>query len=253
MSSTAKKSSCIALSSSGSPLLPPMLPRPPTRRWVTFDDLEGAAAVAVAAGLVASASTPALTTTTAPSAVLPCAETVLSSSSIGRVDFSKSLGSERDFESGGIPDGGRLQRSGQQRLSDSKIDGGNGDAESDRYSAFREVRGKKATAGWSGKIRHGSHLLGWSEELLEFGASGSSVCSYSSDDAEAEAASTSPCSSNSSSRRSSQRPSSLCVQEKEGEEEGRNGAAVEEDSWYSTFRNPSWDQSPDRRFVRNFP
>ena len=212
-SSSARKSSCSAVISASE--LPPMLPRPPTRKWVTFDDLEGAAAIASG---ISSASSPVLTNTMASSSTtLVLSSSEGSSVDGGRMDFSKSLGSDGDFESS--PGKLRKQRQQQQRLSDSSLD-------DDRYSAFCEVRRGKRASGWSGKILHGSHVLGWSDEVLECGAS-------SDDSADAP--------SPASSVADSQRPNSICVEDGHGE------------NWYASLRNPSWDQSPDRRFVRNFP
>ena len=230
--------------------LPPLalLPRPPTRKWVTFDNFDSltndetdssfSSSSSVSCPMPPSSSS-VMTMTTAPSSVHGAA-TVLSSS----VSSDSSIASCVETSSSSSPPHHQLQHQHHHRRVDfSRSLGSDGESTSgeDRYSAFGEVRGQDKS-GWSGKILHGSHVLGWSDEVLE--------CNKGSGDGEV-----SPCSSVGSSRRGSQKQgSNTCAEQQQQKVAAPATPGVpDDDSWYSTFRNPSWDQSPDRSFVRNFP
>lgn len=115
----------------------------------------------------------------------------------------------------------------------------------DKYSeAFAPLRRKsrkdeKAVEGWSGKILHGTHKLGWSDDVL--GVS-DSMNSSSEDEADMLAAAT-------------MRPTADWLRPNDREEKtAATSSVVEEPGWmYGGIKGQSWETSPDRRFVRNFP
>ena len=97
----------------------------------------------------------------------------------------------------------------------------------DKYEAFSRLDKSPGGKGWSGKVLVGQSPMGWSDEVLGVGS-----------DEEAELQDTDCGNSESTSKK---RPQSLAVYDTEG-------------SWpqISLHRN-TWDRSPNRSFVRNFP
>lgn len=83
----------------------------------------------------------------------------------------------------------------------------------DKYSIFAELK-NKTYKGWSGKVLTKNHQFGWSDEVLEYEA-------VSSEDDASSGASpyTSP----------------------------------KDESWMKNIKQSSWERSPSRTFVRNFP
>lgn len=104
----------------------------------------------------------------------------------------------------------------------------------DKYSkAFAPLRRKSKVdksnlQGWSGKVLHGTHKLGWSDDVL-------GVSDLSSEDE--------LCSSEAAAAAAAAAGSQLST------------ASVEEEpGWmYGGIKGQSWETSPNRRFVRNFP
>ncbi len=131
--------------------LSPRIPKPPTRKWVTFDDLiDDALESGKLLSPVKKAPTSTKTTTTF--------ETAPRRSSISHFEFEKKL---------------------QKNPLDFTQSLGEEVKYKDKYSsAFADLRGRSRGRGWSGRVLTGSvGPFGWSDEVLE---SGGSV--YSSDE-----------------------------------------------------------------------
>ena len=193
-----------------------LLPRPPSKKWVTFDDLIDDA---LESGKLTNPNSDRESETwheeseiARPSTSVRRSSTMLSSS---ESLFSSSLGS-----GGGKP----IDFSQSFGSDNGDIDVYSSESEKtdDKYSkAFAEVQGRSYTGGWSGKIVHGSQKLGWSDEVLEFNDS-----NRNRDD-------------KSVNEEKRSRPSSV---------------DVEIQPWYeSMMKKGSGDKSPSTIFVKNFP
>lgn len=191
---------------SATPLTPTRLPKPPTRKWVTFDDLIDDALESgklsprkgKAVNLTASKSTDFVKKTSSSSSsssVLATQEDErpkpLRRSSLAHVDSRTS------------------EPPGKDPLDFSQ-------SLEDKYSsAFADMRGRSlAYTGWSGRVLAGSGPFGWSDEVLE----------YEHVSSEEE-----------------------CTDKKMHEDE------TSSPSWKTALKTATWDTSPSRTFVRNFP
>lgn len=99
----------------------------------------------------------------------------------------------------------------------------------DKYSAFNGLKktGGQGYTGWSTQVM-GNGPFGWSDELL-----------YGGDVAGSNAGSTGSASPTSG-------PENVC-------EDDNNRLKVTEEPWYKGHKPATWNTSPSRRFVRNFP
>lgn len=136
-------------------------------------------------------------------------------------DFSQSLGfgEEQEIQ--------RRRKPEQQRRVTLASLSASPSSHGDKYEAFSRLDKSPGGKGWSGKVLVGQSPMGWSDEVLGVGS-----------DEEAELQDTDCGNSESTSEK---RPQSLAVYDTEG-------------SWpqISLHRN-TWDRSPNRSFVRNFP
>ena len=227
-----------------------MLPAPPSKKWVTFDDLIDDAMESgkltprrrsseaphprsiegqrrrssVSSGALSSSVSSDGSWTLNENATAGNGSTSGNVRSHRKVDFSQSLGTENS-SSLQIKPLKYLKQLEKKSLSNDAL------SQEDKYSsAFASLRSKKPdqtgtspAQGWSKKLIHGSGKTGWSDEIL--GESDDVQGCYSSSGGEEEVADLT--------RR--MRPMSLEVEE--------------EQPWYGT----TWTTSPSRVFVRNFP
>ena len=136
------------------------------------------------------------------------------------VDFSQSLGFGEERE---IAERRRPERSATL----ASLRSGTAPSE-DKYAALAKLEKSKGSKGWSGKLLERSHgPLGWSDEILGM-----------STDEESENDPSSHLSADGTEPRIL-RPSNL---------------TVEEEPWHSgALSRATWDRSPNRTFIRNFP
>ncbi len=169
-----------------------ILPRPPSRRWVKFEEEK----VGKQQHVVRSASVGNLSGRKK-KLVLPAASEATPPS---KLDFSQSLGSDGDQQ--------------------------------DKYTdAFAPLRNSKSTStGWSSRVKHGNpHLMGWSVELM----------TYSDDEIHRV---------NPAGEDDLHHDHDHDHDQQQQQQHKQQQQRTPEEPWYR-----SWNKSPSRSFVRNFP
>ena len=194
------------------------IPGPPTKKWVTFDDLiddalESGKLSPRKAVSPTSSSSSSLTTRDERST-----QQQLSSSSNNEPKLRRSSLSATMLTTSELVAKNRLDFSQSLGLPDSSDD-------DDKYSsAFATLRSRSSHVGWSNKVLAGSSPFGWSDEVLEYDLASSE-----------EETTARP-----------RRPISLV-----------DDVEMDDDTWMqalkSTTTTTSWEKSPSRSFVRNFP
>jgi hypothetical protein len=208
-----------------------VLPRPPTKKWVTFDDLiddamEGGKlsprknsfvdktkmAVNARRNSLSSSAFSSSVSSQGSFEMLDGRGTVTTSATTtvmtttAPVDFSQSLNTTEETTEG---------KFFPTSVSEMAL------SSSDKYAALTTAQ-KKQYKGWSTKVLHGTdNKFGWSAQLLEYGSSDGAAASSGDDDG--------------------------CWTE----DDVKNG---DEASWYvRKAKGTPWNTSPRRTFIRNFP
>jgi len=194
------------------------LPRPPSRRWVKFDDGEEDVTAGLESSLGSSSGVESLGAS--PPATLAAHSTSAMPPVKAPLAFTQSLECAATFA--------RLRlntvKAAAAAISDPCELGKQRSASGDRYSVLAAVK----PGGWSGRVRHGLHASGWSRELLDYDQG----------------------------QRASSGDSSAVTSDQEDESNAASADAdvelggIGDGNW---FRAADWRRTEDRSFARNFP